>query len=465
MTAQRACHHLASRSLGGLGLHGSLLAGGFGGGHSFEKGAARRAKISVTHIGATSTADLSHKRFILPQPGVTSVDFPGWSNPSPQHAREGNQWLPTRHPELCPFETFLASLKPVVRDHSSQEVVERIFAHRPIRDGLERILQGREGALIVLGNNMALGEVSVDGLELTSAVLDAARLSELAKMDGAITLDNEWRMILTANTHLAPPPNIPTTESGARHRTAERIAQVTGLPVVTVSKDRAVVTLYINGDQVDLTPRWTIRRRILQHLQILVELRKRFDEADERLLRMELLGLATAQEVAHLLRMGEMVGRAAADIEAMMADSVQDPATTEALLADRVFEVERIVDITLRDYLGAEADSARKQLSKMLPHQLGHTWLVVSEVGLEGLEGGSTPRGSRLLYKAGISSRHLTSLLFKAYPDAQSMLHAPVEGLMQIRGIGHKNATRLRWAFDRLLAAVNPIGQRILAED
>ncbi len=339
-----------------------------------------------------------------------------------------------------------------------------MFSHRPIRDGLERILQAREGALIVLGTNLALGDISVDGLDLTAAGLDAARLAEVAKMDGAIILDNEWRMILTANAHLAPPPNIPTTESGARHRTAQRVAQITGLPVVTVSKDRAVVTLYINAEQVDLTPRWTIRKRILRQLQILVELRKRFDEADERLLRMELLGLVTAREVAHVVRMGEMVARAASAIETMLADSVQDPSATEALLADRVFEVERLVRITLSDYLADDAEAARAKLAGLPNHQLAHTWLVVAELGLDKSEDGLIPRGNRLLYQSGFNSEYLRTLLFGAYPDAQKMLHSSVEGFMEVKGIGIKNATRLRFGFDRLLASVHPIGQRAITD-
>ena len=357
-----------------------------------------------------------------------------------------------------------ASLKTVSGDHSSQEVVERLFSHRPIRDGLERILQAQEGALIVLGTNEALGEVSVDGLELNNASLDAARLAEVAKMDGAIILDNAWRRILTANSHLAPPPNVPTTESGARHRTAQRVAQVTLLPVVTVSKDRAVVTLFIDSEQVDLTPRWTIRKRILQHLQILVELRRRFDEADERLLRMELLGLVTFREVAHMVRMGEMVGRAATAIETMLADSAQDPSTTQTLLADRVFEVERLVQLTLDDYLGQEAESARRKLAELPKHQLAHTWLVASELGLHRLEDGNAARGNRLLFRAGFTSNNLKTRLLKAYPDAQTMLHTSVEDFMKVKGIGIKNASRLRFGFDRLLAAVHPIGQRALTD-
>ena len=349
-------------------------------------------------------------------------------------------------------------------EHSSQEVVERFFSHRPIRDGLERILQSKQGALIVLGSNPELQGISVDGLHIASDSFDAARLAEVAKMDGAIIIDDSWNRILTANAHLSPPADIPTTESGSRHRTAERTAQVTGLPVVTVSQDRAVVTLYINSEQVDLTPRWTIPKRILHHLQILLAMRKRFDDAEEHLLRMELLDLVTSREVAHTVRLGELVSRAGSAIETMMADSAQDPGTTAALLADGVFEVEKLVQLTLEDYLGEEAAAARRKVAGLLDHQLAHTWLVESEIGLNKLENVLVPRGRRLLYEAGFASERLKETLLEELPNAQAMLHTSLEGFMEMKGIGKKTATRLRHYFDRLLAAVHPIGQRVLTD-
>lgn len=341
--------------------------------------------------------------------------------------------------------------------------MERLFSHRPIRDGLERILQAREGALIVLGSNQELQYISVDGLQIVSNSFDAARLAEVAKMDGAIILDNSWKRILTANAHLSPPVDIPTTESGARHRTAQRTAQMTGLPVVAVSKDRAVVTLYMASDQVDLTPRWTIRRRILHHLQILIAIRKRFDEAEEQLLRMELLGLVTSREVAHMVRMGELVVRAASGIETMVVDSASDPSTTSALLADRVFEVEKLVQLTLEDYVGEGADAARATLAGLLSHKLAHTWHVETEIGLNKSEDGLIARGHRLLYRTGFVTKRLKEILLGEFPDAEALLHAPLERFMGVRGIGRKTATRLRHHFDRLLAAVHPIGERVLS--
>ena len=44
-------------------------------------------------------------------------------------------------------------------------------------------------------------------------------------MDGAIILAADASRIARANVHLVPNPNVPTTETGTRHRTAERVAR------------------------------------------------------------------------------------------------------------------------------------------------------------------------------------------------------------------------------------------------
>ena len=44
-------------------------------------------------------------------------------------------------------------------------------------------------------------------------------------MDGAIILSANCDRIARANVHLVPDPTVPTSETGTRHRTAERVAR------------------------------------------------------------------------------------------------------------------------------------------------------------------------------------------------------------------------------------------------
>ena len=58
----------------------------------------------------------------------------------------------------------------------------------PLRDGCERILRGRTGALVVLGQNRIISQISTGGFAL-DVVYTPTALRELAKMDGAIIFD------------------------------------------------------------------------------------------------------------------------------------------------------------------------------------------------------------------------------------------------------------------------------------
>src|SRR6185503_3866082 len=73
----------------------------------------------------------------------------------------------------------------------------------PLRDGLERILRGRTGALLVLGSDKVVDSISTGGFSL-DVPFTSTGLRELAKMDGAIILDKEALRILHAAVHLMP---------------------------------------------------------------------------------------------------------------------------------------------------------------------------------------------------------------------------------------------------------------------
>ncbi|MEH0829888.1 DNA integrity scanning diadenylate cyclase DisA, partial [Micromonospora sp. CPCC 205714] len=104
-----------------------------------------------------------------------------------------------------------------------------------LRDGLERILRGRTGALIVLGYDKVVEQICTGGFPM-DVEFSATRVRELCKMDGAVVLSSDGTRIVQAGAHLMPDPSIPTEESGTRHRTAERVARQTGYPVISVSQ-------------------------------------------------------------------------------------------------------------------------------------------------------------------------------------------------------------------------------------
>ena len=68
------------------------------------------------------------------------------------------------------------------------KTIARIAPGTELREGLERILRGRTGALIVLGSDRTVAALSSGGFDIDTE-FSATRLRELAKMDGAIICD------------------------------------------------------------------------------------------------------------------------------------------------------------------------------------------------------------------------------------------------------------------------------------
>src|SRR5581483_7071826 len=122
---------------------------------------------------------------------------------------------------------------------------------RPLREGLDRILQAGMGALIVVGDGPEVLNICSGGF-LLDAAFSPQRLSELAKMDGAIILASDASRIARANVHLVPNPNVPTSETGTRHRTAERVARSIDVPVISVCEDMQVIAVYVDDTKYPL---------------------------------------------------------------------------------------------------------------------------------------------------------------------------------------------------------------------
>src|SRR5690606_9202693 len=146
-----------------------------------------------------------------------------------------------------------------------------------LRDGLERILRGQTGALIVLGYDPLVEKLCSGGFQL-DVEFSATRLRELAKMDGAIVLRHDDHRIMRAAVHLVPDPSIPTDESGTRHRTAQRVARQTGYPVISISKSMRIIALYVNGIRYVLEESAAILSKANQALATLERYKLRLDE-------------------------------------------------------------------------------------------------------------------------------------------------------------------------------------------
>jgi diadenylate cyclase len=221
---------------------------------------------------------------------------------------------------------------------------------QPLREGLQRILQARRGALIVIGDDPAVLSICTGGF-LFDAEFSPQRLSELAKMDGAIVLSADASRIARANVHLMPSPTIPTTETGTRHRTAERVARSIDVPVVSVSQAMSIVTVYRGDERHPLQPATRLQEQVNQALQTLQRFRHRFDLAVTALSVLEVEDTVTVRDVAAVLQPAELVCRIADEVEISLVELGAEGRLLQMQLDELVDGVDPVRRLVVRDYL------------------------------------------------------------------------------------------------------------------
>src|SRR5690242_5212015 len=226
----------------------------------------------------------------------------------------------------------------------------------PLRAGIERIMSARMGALIVVGSGPEVLSVCSGGF-LLDAEFTPQRLYELAKMDGAIIVTSDCSRIVRANVHLVPDPNIPTAETGTRHRTAERVARQIDVPVVTISEDRSEVAIHVSGDKKMLEPTSRVLARADQALQILERYKSRLDSVSTSLSALEVEDLVTVRDVATALQRAEMVRRIAEEIEGYVIELGADGRLVMLQLEELMGGVEDDRRLVAKDYYQSTPDT------------------------------------------------------------------------------------------------------------
>jgi diadenylate cyclase len=336
------------------------------------------------------------------------------------------------------------------------EALGAIAPGRPLREGLDRILQANMGALIVVGDGPAVLGICSGGM-LLDAEFSPQRLSEVAKMDGAIILASDASRIARANVHLVPSPDVPTTETGTRHRTAERVARSIDVPVIAVSEDMSVITLYRSDVKHALDSVARLLGRANQALQTLERYRDRLDTVTSSLSALEVEDLVTARDVVTVLQRAEMVRRIAEEIEGYIVELGTDGRLARLQLEELLAGVEDERRHVVRDYLPSDdpeaADDAMELLGTMPTDRLMVPAVVASIFALDAaldLETSLQPRGYRLLARLPRVPDTLITRIVGRFGTLQKVMRATAEDLEAVEAMEPATARSIKDGLARL---------------
>ena len=345
---------------------------------------------------------------------------------------------------------------PQPRAETFYSALRLVAPGTPLREGIDRILQASMGALIIVGDSPEVLSICSGGF-LLDAEFTPQRVSELAKMDGAIILASDGSRVARANVHLVPDPDIPTTETGTRHRTAERVARQIAVPVITVSEEMQVVSIQYQGMKKTLEPIPRVLARADQALQILGRYKARLDGVSGALSALEVEDLVTARDVATVLQRAEMVRRIAEEIEGYVIELGSDGRLVQLQLEERPGGGEDDRRLVCKDYFvetpGWVLDEVTAGLAGLDDDDLLDLRLVAAVLHLPhevDLESSLQPRGYRLLSKIPRLPEMIAEKVVDRFANLPKLMRASISDLVEVEGVGETRARAIKDGLSRL---------------
>ena len=328
-------------------------------------------------------------------------------------------------------------------------VLKMISPGSSLRQGLENVLKAKTGGLIVIANSEGLMKV-VDGGFCVNVEYSPAFLYELAKMDGAIVLSGDVKKILFANAQLIPDYSIPTSETGTRHRTAERVAKQTGDTVIAISQRRNVITVYRGDKKYVLEEISKIFTKANQALQTLEKYKIVLNQAVTNLNALEFNDLVTIYDVALVVQKIEMVMRINNIIEKYIIELGKE-GTLVSMQLEELMGTTRIDQrLIFKDYSRQNVDilDFKKKIKSLSSEELIDLPTMAKLLGYSGfsenLDMAIRPRGYRILNKIHRLPSTIIDNLVNYFDSFYEILNASTSDLDDVEGIGEIRATYIK---------------------
>jgi diadenylate cyclase len=326
-----------------------------------------------------------------------------------------------------------------------------------LREGIDNIVHAHTGALIVVGELDEISHMLSGGIRL-DIDYTPAMLYQVAKMDGAIVLNAEATKIAWANVQLMPDPTILSSETGTRHRTAERVSKQTDALVIAVSARREVVSLYVEGAKYILQDIPAVLAKANQGLATLDKYRQRLDEVSGRLTVLEFEGRSVLHDALVVLQRAELVTRMAVEVERYIVELGTEGRLIEMQLEETMVGVAAEKTALLRDYAIEDSEeglASMLQALSRLPHQDVLDFGRLAELlgydrKINTVDFPVAPRGYRVLGRVPRIPKLVVQKITHELGGLEEVLAASDSELAAVDGVGPGRAKDIREGLRRL---------------
>ncbi|AFK05786.1 putative nucleic-acid-binding protein (contains the HHH domain) [Mesotoga prima MesG1.Ag.4.2] len=339
------------------------------------------------------------------------------------------------------------------------EKIKKIAPGTPLRHALDDIQDANVGGLLFFVDDYKKYSHLMQIGFLLNCQFNPNKLYELAKMDGAIVVDDDLTTIVGANVQLIPDHTIPTNQTGMRHRAAERMAKETGRMLVAISKRRNTMTIFLGDFAYTLNNVETLTSKITQTIRTAEKYKEAFIEALQGIEFMERTGSLTLYDVVKTIQKGLMVALICEEAEFTIAELGNHGRFPSMQLAEILVNVNEEIESLILDFHEEllDQDSLEEVFDKM--RSLGEKEISSFGVILRNLGYDINTASQAVEYfirSRGIRfARHIPRIplqvainLGKEFGTFSNLLESSEDELKDVDGIGEKRASAIRHAID-----------------
>ena len=305
------------------------------------------------------------------------------------------------------------SMKEVkVSEEELFSILKMISPGTNLRAGLDGILKAGKGALIAVENQFL--EPLIDGGFKINCRFTAQKLVELSKMDGAIVLSQDIKKINYANVLLTPDSATKTSETGTRHKAAERTAKQTGGLVIAISERKNEINIFYKNIKHYLKDTNELLRKVNEHIQLLEKQKELFENYIDRLNKMELRSTLSLNQAIQVVQKGIIIQKISKDIRKHMIELGNEGTLLKTRFKEILSGVEKETNLVVKDYTKLNLKKSKLLLDGLTYDEILDRENIYKILGYTGQKKADVIKGWRLLSKTSLHEDEIAKLVVEA---------------------------------------------------
>jgi len=266
-------------------------------------------------------------------------------------------------------------------------------------------------------------------------------------MDWAIILSSDLKKINIANALLSPDTKIKTSETGTRHKAAERTAkQISGI-VIAVSERKKEITLYYKNMKYPLYDTSHILRKANEHIHILERQKELFDMYLSNLDKHEIRGYTNLNNAVKVIQKGKVIQKISNELKKALIELGTEGHLLKTRLKEILLDVDKETDLVITDYSLIGNKKADLILDNLSYEELLDKEKIISILGYEGHLNLIPIKGWRMLSKTSLTEAEI-ALLIRTFGSLKDIFYKEDSEFITL--IGEEKAKALKNEIERI---------------